>query len=399
VPQGTAVVIPAAGATTVEVQDATSGSWWSGAAWVGSAVQLPAGGSASWSFALDQAALTSGHSYATRARTTDSAGNVGSSAIATFAYFVPSKLAFVVQPATTTVNATIAPAVTVAVQDAAGHTAVGDGSTTLTLSVGAGPSGSTLLGGASRPVVAGVATFPGLALDKVGTGYRLLAVATSLTGATSGAFDMTPGPAAKVVFTTQPPATASSGTALTTQPVVTVQDSYGNTVTSSTAPVTLTTSGGTLACTANPRSAVAGVATFAGCALTGTGIRTLTAAASGLTPATSTSVTVGPVVAPPTNVNATKKGTANRTIVKFTASSPTTGVANYTCSIYVNTGGTSTPNAGALIKAVSCTAGGDNNVLVGATYRGTNTIVVIVTANPRANYNGASSTPVVGNVG
>ena len=47
-----------------------------------------------------------------------------------------------------------------------------------------------------------------------------------------------------------------------------MQDAGGNTVTTSTSSVTLalTTPGGaTLACTANPKAAVAGVATFAGC--------------------------------------------------------------------------------------------------------------------------------------
>lgn len=49
--------------------------------------------------------------------------------------------------------------------------------------------------------------------------------------------------------------------------MVTVQDAGGNTVTGSTAPVTLSITnpaGATLTCTANPVNAVAGVATFAG---------------------------------------------------------------------------------------------------------------------------------------
>jgi hypothetical protein len=80
---------------------------------------------------------------------------------------------------------------------------------------------------------------------------------------------------------------------------VTVQDAFGNTVTTSVASVTLTittgtgTSGAVLTCTTNPQAAVAGVDTFAGCKinLAGTGYN-LTATASGLTPATSSTFTI-----------------------------------------------------------------------------------------------------------
>jgi hypothetical protein len=71
-----------------------------------------------------------------------------------------------------------------------------------------------------------------------------------------------------------------------------VQDAGGNTVTSSSASITLAIGtnpgGGVLSCTTNPKAAVSGVATFAGCKITlaGTGY-TLTATATGLTSATS----------------------------------------------------------------------------------------------------------------
>ena len=41
--------------------------------------------------------------------------------------------------------------------------------------------------------VAGVATFSDLSLNKVGSGYTLLAASTGLTGATSSTFDIVPG--------------------------------------------------------------------------------------------------------------------------------------------------------------------------------------------------------------
>jgi hypothetical protein len=82
---------------------------------------------------------------------------------------------------------------------------------------------------------------------------------------------------------------------------VTVQDAGGNTVTTSTAEITLAltlVSGGgpgALACT-NPGDlvldAVAGVATYAGCDITDTGTYTITASSAGLTPATTTNIVI-----------------------------------------------------------------------------------------------------------
>ena len=93
---------------------------------------------------------------------------------------------------------------------------------------------------------------------------------------------------------TQQPGGGTGGVAWATQPKVTIQDAFGNTVTTSAASVTLTitpgtgTAGGVLTCTANPKAPSGGVSTFAGCKinLAGTGY-TLTATAPGLTAATS----------------------------------------------------------------------------------------------------------------
>ena len=53
------------------------------------------------------------------------------------------------------------------------------------------------------------------------------------------------------------------------------------------------TSGAVLTCTANPKAAVSGIATFAGCKISKAGVGyTLTATSSGLALATSSSVTI-----------------------------------------------------------------------------------------------------------
>ena len=117
--------------------------------------------------------------------------------------------------------------------------------------------------------------------------------ATALTHASNPVtVTLTAGAATKLAFTTQPSASTASGITFVRQPVVTVQDANGNTVTGSTAAIalTLTTGTGTLAGTATV-SAVAGVAIFAGLNVTGgNGVANyvLTAATAGLTSATTT---------------------------------------------------------------------------------------------------------------
>ena len=141
-------------------------------------------------------------------------------------------------------------------------------------------------------------TFADLSIDKVGTGYKLTISSTGLTSAVSGTFNVTVGAASKLAFTTQPGGGAA-GAAWATQPKVTVQDAFGNTITTSSASVTLTitsgtgTSGAVLTCTANPKAAASGVATFAGCKinLAGSGY-TLTATTAGLTNGVSTAFNI-----------------------------------------------------------------------------------------------------------
>ena len=101
--------------------------------------------------------------------------------------------------------------------------------------------------------------------------------------------------AAKLAFTTAPSPTATSGTALARQPVVTVQDADGNTITTDTSSVTLTLttpSGASLTCAANPTGATSGLASFTGCTIDKAGTYTVTASDGSLTSATSSSVTI-----------------------------------------------------------------------------------------------------------
>src|SRR4029077_3901970 len=120
----------------------------------------------------------------------------------------PSKLAFTVQPGNVAAGSSIAPAVTVSIEDAAGNV-VPNATNQTTIAIGTNPSSGTLAGTAQVNAVAGVATFSTLSINKLGTGYTLTANATGLTSATSGAFNVTAGAAAKLVFTAQPTNTAA----------------------------------------------------------------------------------------------------------------------------------------------------------------------------------------------
>ncbi len=207
-----------------------------------------------------------------------------------------AKLAFTVQPASATVGAAISPAVKVAVQDAAGNT-ITSSTASITVAIGTNPGGGTLSGTKTVAAVSGVATFSGLSIDKVGAGYTLAAAATGLTGATSSAFNITPGTAAKLAFTVQPANTAV-GAAISPAVKVVVQDALGNPVTTSNAVVILGTGtnpgSGTLSGTKSV-AAVNGVATFTDLSIdrVGNGY-TLVAAATGLTGATSSAFNITP---------------------------------------------------------------------------------------------------------
>jgi len=170
-----------------------------------------------------------------------------------------AKLVFTAQPPATSISSTAFSA-TVKIEDAAGNVVTGNTST-VTLALTGGTAGALLTGG-SVAAVAGVATFPNLKVDKVGTSYKLHATDGSLTAADSSAFSITPGAAATLVFTTQPPASSISSTAFSA--TVKIEDAAGNVVTGNTSTVNLALTGGTAGAvlTGGSVAAVAGVATF-----------------------------------------------------------------------------------------------------------------------------------------
>jgi hypothetical protein len=154
---------------------------------------------------------------------------------------------------------------------------------------GAGTLGGTL----TVTAVNGVATFTNLKITGLGT-YAVTFAATGLTSATSGNVVVVVGAASTLVLTTSPTG-AVNGAAFVTQPIVTIEDPFGATVTTATNAVTASLNvvsgsgalGGTVTVTA-----VNGVATFTNLAITGTGTFTLTFAATGLAGTTSGTLVV-----------------------------------------------------------------------------------------------------------
>ena len=206
----------------------------------------------------------------------------------------PTHLVFTQQPSGSTGGVAFGTQPIVTVEDAGGNTVTSDTSTVnLAIAAGTGTTGATL-SGCSETETLGVVTLTGCSIDKAGTGYALRATDGTLTATTSTPFNITVGAAAQLAFGTQPGG-GPNGATWGTQPTVSVQDSGGNVVTTATNPVTLGIasqpgSGATLACSANPQTPAGGVATFAGCQITGkAGTYTLSASATGLSGATSSS--------------------------------------------------------------------------------------------------------------
>ncbi len=208
----------------------------------------------------------------------------------------PSQLAFTVQPTDVVAGAAITPAVQVSIEDANG-TVVTTATDAVTIAIANNAGGGTLSGTATVNAVGGVATFSDLSIDKTGTGYTLAASSGVLTGATSTAFNVTPGTPTKLAFTVQPTDVVSAAS-IAPAVQVSIQDAQGNLVPTATNSVTIAIGtnpgGGTLSGTLTA-NASGGVAMFSNLSIdkTGTGY-TLAASAASLTGAISTAFNVTP---------------------------------------------------------------------------------------------------------
>ena len=226
---------------------------------------------------------TTGWDFATGIGTVNAANLVANWPLAT-------KLKFTTEPVNGTTGAALA-TIKVSVENASGNAVAGN-TTSVTLKFGSNPVGATLGGTTTVAAVNGVATFSNITVNKPGSGYTLVASASGLSGDTSSAFNVTPGVPTKLGFTIQPPASTTSGTSFLVN--VAVEDSLGNIATTNTSSITLaltTANGATLSGTKTV-GAISGVAAFSGLSIDKAGSYTLTATATGLTAAVSTTIAI-----------------------------------------------------------------------------------------------------------
>jgi len=202
-----------------------------------------------------------------------------------------TQLVYAQQPSNAVAGQAVAPAITLLVEDAFNNV-VTTSSANVALALNANPGGAALSGGGSVAALNGVATFAGVSLDKAGSGYTLDATSTGLNTATSNAFDIVAGAAAKLVYSAQPASNSDVVAGAGIDVVVNVLDANDNLVTSDASTVSIaigsnpgsSTLGGTASTTA-----AAGIATFTGLSLNKSGSGyTLVAGDSDNTVATAT---------------------------------------------------------------------------------------------------------------
>lgn len=222
-------------------------------------------------------------------------------------------LSFGTQPVGASAGSAFVTQPVITVLDIYGNTAI---SSTVEVSLSIIPDreaiGAVLSGVTKVKAVNGVVNFKGLSIDKAGT-YLMMATISGKTSAFSDLFEITPGEAAKLAFSTQP-VDSAAGSPLTITPpaiAVVVQDNYGNRVTDLTIEISITvtpntgTSGAVISGVTKLETKY-GVADFEGLSIdkVGTGY-TLTASTSGLTSAISDPFNITPPAPDTTSSNTT----------------------------------------------------------------------------------------------
>ena len=174
----------------------------------------------------------------------------------------------------------------VQVQDAAGNP-VNDNGRSVTVAV----SGATLGGTTSVNTAAGIAAFSGLSITGLVGNYTLNFSAPGVSGISSSTIALTPGAAAALVITAQPPGNVLSGT--TFSAAAKLQDASTNGISGVGITAGLNGAGGTLA-GGSATTDGTGVATFSGLSITATtaGTFTITFTGASQTSAPSSNINV-----------------------------------------------------------------------------------------------------------
>src|SRR5207249_1716985 len=98
----------------------------------------------------------------------------------------------------------------------------------VTLTSGTGPLQGTMTLDLGTGAGNGIVGFSDLRIDAAGTNKQLTASAPGLSSAASSFFSVSPGPASRLTLQSQPSAAATAGVAFNQQPVVRIEDAFGN---------------------------------------------------------------------------------------------------------------------------------------------------------------------------
>jgi hypothetical protein len=228
--------------------------------------------------------------------------SVTNSATLTVNVPVAAKLVVTQQPSgMATAGSAFATQPVVTVEDINGNTAITYSTPITVIETSGGNLNATTTLLTATPIN-GLATFSGLFVTNAANGVTLGFTSGSLTPATSGTINVSPAPASRLLFATQP-AGATYKTALATPPVVMTQDQFGNNSTIGlgagvNVTLALTTGTGPLAGTTIANIGTGGgngTASFAGLQINrAENGDVLTASATGLASATSAAFNVAP---------------------------------------------------------------------------------------------------------
>ncbi len=229
---------------------------------------------------------------------TASAGGQSGSASVTVQARTASRLGFLVQPGATPAGAAITPPLQVAVLDDIGGTVPG-ATHSITVALGANPSGGTLAGQRTVSAVNGVATFPGLRIDRAGTNYSLSASTPGLPAVQSILFDVLAGNAGALRLAVPPQGPFTVNAVWPTPPQIQVVDNLQNPVATAgvnvTAAITAGPAGATLLGTVTVATSATGRASFSDLRILGlAGTYTVTFSAPGLQGTSTDPLFLGP---------------------------------------------------------------------------------------------------------
>src|SRR5262249_37951200 len=141
-----------------------------------------------------------------------------------------SALVIQTQPsATATAGSPFATQPVIYIEDQYGNVETGDNTTQVTAGLNSGTS--PLQGLKTATASGGIATFTNLGDNTAETLSLQFTSSPALTAATSNNIVVSPAAASMLAVHTQPSPTATAGTAFSTQPVIYVEDAYGNLIT------------------------------------------------------------------------------------------------------------------------------------------------------------------------